>query len=638
MAILKRRGLSLIIPPEQLTASAERVTGRNSQQLRRLIQPWQQQALMYYQTVGEAWYGAQFYSRALSKLRVYAARRDENGEIQELDASDPVSQLLARIQDRNGGTSQLFGSYGRLMFLIGEGYLTVTTDVQDDIEEWEFLSSDELRVQPGTNASGPRYLRYKAPGIEPVEFDSAPDDQFVPMQVEKDGKVLKKVVVYRLWRRHPQYSGWADSPMHGVLNLFEELSLLQLAVGARAKSRAAGPGILYVPQELTFGNASGVRNDDPLQDPVMRMITDIFQASIKNPGNAGAVAPIVLRGPAQIGGVSAKDALFMIQIHDPLQTYPEQGLREECIKRIATGLDMPPELLLGMTDANHWTAWQIDDATWTAHLQPVAEQLVSDLNSAYLRPAAKAENIQGWQDIVIGYDAAEIINHPDRVADAKDLQDRGAIGNAKLREVAGFSDEDAPSEEEHDEWLAIKLRDRTFIVDQGGTVAINKADNQTQPMDQPAAVGKEGPPDEQDLQNEDANLSLGASANGSDLLVSQILAAADMSVERIRELAGSRIRSKAAKCEECRPFIDPVTNSLVASALGAERTQAVTGGLDLVGGGTAGFCSALGRWGVSVESTNRLAQLIEQHAAKSLFKEQADPLPRGFRDYVARVI
>lgn len=586
---------------------------------------------MYYQTVGEAWYAAQFYSRALSKLRIFAARRDQNGEVEELDAADPVSQLLDRIQDKNGGTSQLFAAYGRLMFLIGEGYLTVTTDVDEGDEEWEFLSSDELRLVPNGG-----YMRYRAPAIEPEELSNAPDNEFVPLEETKDGRVIKKAVVYRLHRRHPQYSGWADSPMHGVLGLFEELSLLQLAVGARAKSRAAGPGILYVPTELTFGNATGVRNDDPLQDPVMRMITEVMQATIKNPGNAGGVAPIVIRGPAQIGGIPAKDALFMLQIHDPMQTYPEEGLRAECIKRIATGLDMPPELLLGMTDANHWTAWQIDDATWTAHLQPVAEQLVSDLNAAYLRPAAKADNVQGWQDIVIGYDAADIINHPDRVADAKALYDQGAIGAMKLREVAGFDDEDAPTLEEHDEWLAIKLRDRTFILDQGGTPAINKATDTTS-LDVPAAKGTqtEGPPSEEKMQAEDSTLSLGASA---DPLLHQILAAADMSVERIRELAGSRIRGKAQRCEECRPLIDPVENAMVASALGQEQTQAVTGGLDLTQGGTAAFTSALNRWGVPVGTVNRLAQLVEAHAKKSLFKEQADPLPKGFRDYVQRVI
>lgn len=621
MGILRRRESRLIVP-DVVRGSAERVTRGNSQQLRRLIQPWQQEALSFYQTVGEAWYAAQFYSRALSKLRIYAARRDENGEIVELDASDPASELLARVQDRNGGTGQLFGAYGRLMFITGEGYLTVTVD-EDDQEEWEFLSSNELRIVPGGG-----YMRYRSPSMEPQELIDAPDDAFQPIA---EGK--QEARVYRLWRRHPEYSWWADSPMHGVLSLFEELALLQLAVGARAKSRAAGPGILYVPTELTFGSASGTRNDDPLQDPVMRMIEAAFQANIKNPGEAGGVAPMVLRGPASIGGVPAKDALFMLQIHDPMQTYPEEGLRSECIKRIATGLDMPPELLLGMTDANHWTAWQIDDATWSAHLQPVADQLVSDLNASYLRPAAKAENLADWQSLVVGYDAAEIVNHPDRAKDAKDLHDAGILSAAKLRETAGFTDDDAMPTDEHEEWLAIRLRDKTLFIDDPSLPA--KAANQEQGLDIPAAKENvvEGPPDEP-LQVEDSTLT----SSASQVLVTQITAAADMAVERIRELAGSRIRSKAAKCEECRPLIDPVDNSMVASAMGLERTQEIAQGLDLTKGGTTGFENALARWGVEVHTTQRLAQLVEAHARKSLFEEQADPLPLGFAAYVARVI
>lgn len=626
MGILKQRGPRsnvTIIPPEQrgLVASAERVTRVNADKYRRLIQPWQQQSMFFYQTVGEAWYAAQFYARALSKLRVYAAVRDDSGEVKELPPTDEASKLLARVQDRNGGTGQLFASYGRLMFIAGEGYLTVTTDDAEDDEEWEFLSPDELRVTPGGG-----YVRYRAPGIDAESLSDAPDDSFVPMN---DGR--KQAVVYRLWRRHPQYSGWADSPMHGVLNLFEELSLLQLAVGARAKSRAAGAGILYVPNELSFGSADGQRNDDPLVDPFQRALQAVMTTAISTPGSASAVAPLVLRGPAQIGGIPASQALFMLQIHDPLQTYPETGLREECIKRIATGLDMPPELLLGMTDANHWTAWQIDDATWTAHLQPVADQLVSDLNAAYLRPACKQANIANWRDIVVGYDAAEIVNHPDRAKDAKELNKQGLLKGSVTLEAAGFNPEyDTMDGDEKEEWLAIQMRDKTFMLEEGETPVPDGS--------LPAAkTENEEPPDEEkvnDIQDEESTESLGASA----ALVGQILAAADLTVERVRELAGSRIRGKAQKCEECQDIIGPLDNGLVASALGSDKVGELCGDMALTAGGTVMFRNALTRWNVEPEVAMRLSQLVEAHAARQLYEEAPAPLPNGFAAYVNRVI
>lgn len=626
MAILKQRGNRpnvTIIPPEQrsIVASGVRVTRQGADDFRKLVQPWQQQSMFFYQTVGEAWYAAQFYARALSKLRIYAARRDENGEVTELEPSDPASKLLSRVQDRNGGTGQLFASYGRLMFIAGEGYLVVTIDEAEGDEEWEFLSPDELRVMPGGG-----YARYRAPGISPETLTDAPDDQFVP--VEGDGK---SAVVYRLWRRHPQYSGWADSPMHGVLNLFEELSLLQLAVGARAKSRAAGAGILYVPTELSFGSADSQRNDDPNVDPFQRALQQVMTTAISTPGSASAVAPLVLRGPASIGGIAAKDALFMLQIHDPMQTYPETGLRDECIKRIATGLDMPPELLLGMTDANHWTAWQIDDATWTAHLQPVADQLVSDLNAVYLRPAAKQEGLSDWRDLVVGYDAAEIINHPDRAKDARELNRAGLLKGSVTLESAGFNpDTDTMTGDEYEAWLAIQMRDKTFLLEgetSGGTPV-------TQARPESETAPSEGTVNE--IQDEESTESLGASALNPVVL--KILAAADMAVERTRELAGSRIRGKAQKCEECQPIIQPLDNGLVASALGHDRVVELCGEQNLTAGGVVGFRNTLTRWEIEAPVAMRLSQLVEAHAARQLYEETPAPLPQGFAEYVTRVV
>lgn len=611
-----------IIPPEQqgMVASATRVTARNADQYRRLTQPWQQQAMMFYQTVGEAWYAAQFYARALSKLRIYAATRDASGEVTESDPSSPEAKLLARVQDRNGGTGQLFASYGRLMFICGEGYLTVTSDSDDpEDEEWEFLSANELRMTPGGG-----YVRYRAPGLTAEQLVDAPDGDFKP--VDEGGR--KSAVVYRLWRRHPDYSGWADSPMHGVLNLFEELSLLQLAVGARAKSRAAGAGILYIPNELSFGSADRQRNDDPLQDPFSRALHGVMSAAIQNPGSAGAVEPLVLRGPAQIGGIPAKDALFMLQIHDPLQTYPETGLRSECIQRIATGLDMPPELLLGMTDANHWTGWLISDETWTAHLQPVAEQLASDLNSAYLRPACKQENLSNWRDIVIGIDAAEIINHPDRVKDAKELNKAGLLKGSVTLEAAGFNPEtDQMEGDEKEEWFAIQMRDKTFLLD--------NAESGGQPLS--AAEVEEQIPDEEVAQKDDQEAST-ENLSASAALVSQIVTAADLTVERVRELAGSRIRGKAAKHPDAVEIIGPLENGLVASALGEERVATLCGDLALTAGGTTMFRNALSRWDVDPAIAMRLSQLVEAHAGKQLYEEIPSGLPQGFADYVRRVL
>ncbi len=309
---IRQSARALVTKEDAVTAAAEKITRPDAPKLRRLNQPWQQEAFGYYNTVGECWYAAQFYARSLAKLRLFPATIDESGQIEPIEnPNDPAAQLLDQIQDPGGGRSQLLSSYGRLMFLIGEAYLTVTN--KNDVQQWEMLSPNELRIQPGAG-----YQRLRAPGLPVEQLENAPDDAFEPIETEG----VNSAVVYRTWRRHPEYSWLADAPTKAVLNLFEELLLLQLAVRARAKSRAAGAGLLYVAEELSFGDPSGKNDDDPKSDTFLRDLEEAMISPVKDPGSASAVVPMVVRGPARIGEVNAKDALFHIQLHDSMETYP----------------------------------------------------------------------------------------------------------------------------------------------------------------------------------------------------------------------------------------------------------------------------------------------------------------------------
>lgn len=584
-----------IVAPDSrpVLASGVRVTRGTGEKFRRLSQAWQQQAFGYYNTVGECWYASQFYSRALAKLRLFAGEINEQGEIVELEPAHPASELLARVQDPGGGRSQLQGNYGKLMFLNGEGFLTVS--VENDMEAWEFLSVSELRL----NSTG-GYVRFRAPGVAPEDLAGAGDDMFEPA----DGET----VVYRMWRRHPEYSWLADAPIRGVLELFEELQLLQLAVRARAKSRAVQAGIVYVPNELDLNGADGVNDEDPAQDPFMDLLIRTMTTAIQNPGSAAAVAPIVVRGPAEFA-----ESLRKIDLYDMTESYPETGLRSEIIKRIATGLDMPPELLLGMTDANHWTAWQIDDQTWSAHLQPVAQQMCDDFTSAYLRPAAREEGIDSWASLVVGYDAADVINHPDRAKDAMSVYDRGGLSRATLREVTGFGDDDAPSEEEHQEWLAVQFRDPLSLpeTDGGGSPA-GPADNASDVEEAPPAVERQQMVEE-------------STVTASSQVWLEIVSAAEMAWMRCRELAGSRARSKVQKGEAAR-LIDGVSNDMVVSTLAASGATVDTS----CAGGAASFRQFCTRRGMDRRTADRLAGLLEDHAAATMANSEIGMLPDRF--------
>ena len=627
----KRRSATVAAPKDErvaLRASSLQLTSEvrdDGRKFRRLSQPWQDTVFTYYHTVPECWYAAQYYARSLSMVRVFAARKNDQGEIKELPAGDPASELLARIQDPGGGTSQLFSSYGRLRFLIGEGYLICTREPGG--ERWEFLSPRELRVYQDNK----RYVRVRAPGLDPEELDELDEDQLASLTEDlQEGKQTSpsqlernEAAVWRLWNRDPEYSWWADAPTRAVLDLFEELLLLQLAVRARAKSRLAGAGILLLAQELDFGSPDAKdAPEDPQVSPFMARLQKAMVTPIKDPGTAMAVVPLVATIPADLMEQAAK----LIKIHDPKETYPEEGLRQECIRRIATGLDMPQEILLGMADVNHWGSWQIDETSYKTHIRPVIQQLCSDLTSSYLRPAAELEEIEDWETLLVGYDAAELVNHPDRGKDAKDLRDRGGISLESLREATGFNDSDALDLKSDDGkiWLATQFKDPSLLPE---GLAPKPEPAATTAQDQPPGEpSDQGTPDTKPQEAVDVQ-------SEQETKTAAVTAAAALASLRAREMAGSRLRSRVNGEHKATPNLD------LAQVIGAEQVAEM--GLTasgLVAGSTELFEQVLQlNMDVDADMARRLGELVGAHAAKHLF-EDVPALPETLVSYIRRAV
>lgn len=627
----RRRPASGAYNPNSITASGQRLTRETADDARRLLQPWQARSFAYYDVVPEIKYAAQFYSRALSQLRLFAAQRDEGDEIKELeDPNDPAVMALERIQDPGGGRANLLANYGRLVFLIGEALLFVSRDEENDgVEQWEMLSPDELR----TTSSG--YQRFKAPSLQPELFQPASDEDFEPVGDDE-------AVAYRLWRRHPRYSMLADSTMQGVLDVAEELVLLTKSVRARSRSRLAAAGILLVNGKISPpGIDSQAADEDPEEDPFLSVLTEAMMAGIADEGAASAVVPLVVR----VDMDHLEEAMKLIQIVDPTQLYPETGLRLEAIRRLGIGLDMPPEILLGMGDVNHWGTWGIDEHAWKAHLQPVAQQLVDDLTSAYFQPALREQGVENWQDFVISYDAAKVINHPDRSKDAKDLYDRRAVGKAALRDAGGFDEDDAPTQEELNEMLGVDIRDASLAVYGIPTIRgtgglepeAGEIEQETGTVDAGTASdeAKKGPPPNPDDEATPAN----GRAVVASLLAARVLGASEIALARTRELAGSRLRTfvRDKKEKELYARLSTVRTRDVPSVIGRERALELgaPGERELVAGAEQLLGDALVIWGIPEATSNRLASLLAEHAARHLYEENPPPLPLAYENYCA---
>ena len=83
---------------------------------------------------------------------------------------------------------------------------------------------------------------------------------------EGDGKrtpIPAKDAIIRSYRPHPRYHDQADSPVRSALPILREIALLNQHIGAQARSRLAGAGLLIVPSEVSFAAPPLKRRSTP---------------------------------------------------------------------------------------------------------------------------------------------------------------------------------------------------------------------------------------------------------------------------------------------------------------------------------------------------------------------------------------
>jgi hypothetical protein len=550
--------------------------------------------LDYYDLIGEINFACDFYAKMLSRVRLFPATLEDDGTLAKIDSGLPVD-LLARIQDPGGKRSQLQFDYGRLKFITGEGILLVTGENSDD-ERWRFLWRDEVRIYDDGRA-----VRLSFQG-QPVN-----DDGTITGRETGDTGTA-----YRMWTPHPRWSDLATSPMRAVQTICEELIILTDSVRSTAVSRLTN-GILALASELSPSPEDVGADEDPNQNIFLADYIEHVQAQIDNPGSAAALTPFLLEGSFDY----IREGIRWIQTHDPATDYMERDLRVEAVKRLALGLDFPPETLLGMTEANHWTALQVKQDTWQSYGSIIAEDWVHDLAQAYLRPALRDAGYADWEDVVIGFDDSQVVTNPDRSADADSAYDRGNVSDKGFRHMKGIPEDFAPSQEEKDRYLAIKLRDPAIIGE--GVAPVNER-GPAQPASETAPVAAPAAP------------SNGRVVSRQEALRAAVEGASHLALAQCRSKAGARLRQRHRSCADCVKKIDGLENSLVASALGMRKMKTLgeTDYAALVEGGTADFRGLLDGWGLPNQAAESLCARVELYAAQTLLEEKQPDLPPGF--------
>lgn len=464
--------------------------------------PWQTEAWGLFDEIGELRFAAMWLANAVSRCALYAGITVPGSDEPEMETDGPGPDLVEQWAGGPSGQAQLLRRAAAHLAVAGDTY--ITGRAIDGGEDWRACSTEEI-----THANSRWQINDGSGTVKLSDQD----------------------VVFRCWLPHPRTWQEADSPVLASLPVLRELRGLTMHVSAQIDSRLAGAGLLVLPEEVTFPQPKAGPSDDVGgEDNFVSVLTDYMITPIRDRDHASAVVPL----PIQVKG-DWIDKIKLIHFWTDLDATARE-LRDEAIRRWSIGADMPPEVLLGMSEANHWGAWRISDEAVTLHIAPLASILADAITVGWYRPALieagmSEEEAERRQ---IGVDTTRLTQRPDRSESAVTLYDRAEITPEALRRENGFDESDAPSGEDQARLLILRLiREAPALADR--LVPLLGIPLPTTPAeDTPAPAGDtpEPPPETDDIPGTQDD-------NGEDAVV----AAVNVGVLRALEVAGKRLLS-----------------------------------------------------------------------------------------------
>lgn len=493
------------VPPKALLASAKRFTGVGdpNRMASRMGSGWQDAAWHFYNTIGEYAYAVNWVGNLLSRAKLYATKDSGEGP-RRLDPSDPASQYLDALFLDQQGKATALQQIGVHYTVAGETYIVGTT--QEDGDHWEVVAASRISQQNGT------WL---------VDLVPLPGNPFV----------------MRIWRPHPVEKGAATSPSRAALPILSEIERLTMHVAAQVDSRLISAGIVFLPNEMTFA----VIDDDGntitgSSDVFVHTLQDVASRAIQNRDSASALVPIVISADGE-----SLDKPNHMKFWSDLDEQAIE-LRTEAIRRLALSMDMPPEILTGQGDTNHWSAWSIDESAIKSHTEPLLARIADDLAVGYLRSMLVQDGMlpEEARSYGIGVDTTEMRLRPNRSEEALELYDRGVLNAQTLVEETGFKADNIQDEAEHKRWFLDKVASGQT------TPEIVEAALRMLGLDLPVIEDPDPPEDRPDMQEARPTPSLvdHPRQDPPDINDAALAAASEVLVFRALERAGNRLRNK----------------------------------------------------------------------------------------------
>lgn len=288
----------------------------------------------------------------------------------------------------------------------------------------------------------------------------------------------------RMWTPDRDYPLLGDSPMSAVIEDCERYWSLMRYVRKTADSRLAMNKILWTPQ----GAHQPLPEDMQQPGTVPKSELDVALAqaaktSFERDDSLQGIMPFILRWDKDLGEPKLIDLARGLEpaVLDQM---------ENAAKMIAQGLPLPAQMLLA-EGSNHWTEWLLDEQSFRWGVAPPVERVCNDLTRSFLIPTLRAlapsdPSIVDPENFRIWYDPSAVLIHPDRTANALELNVAGLLAAIPTLEAYGWNESDLMTPEERAVWK--DFRDKPAPLPYGRQAPASPATTTEAPPPVPAAL------------------------------------------------------------------------------------------------------------------------------------------------------
>lgn len=419
---------------------------------------WQTEAYHHANEIGELGYVLTLIGSTVAKGQLVVEETDEHGNIIEPERDDEGRQIIEGDRAKAERVlDALRGPYGDHKSLLaaaaihdqvaGEAIL-LGEPIEDTTGiSWEVVSVLEVIQDANTKQLTRKRSASQVSSLSVVDGPSAT----TPLD--------ENAYLSRYHRPDLAYSGDATSPLRRNAGVCREIVLLDQLKETMIKGRLAA-GVLLVPEEVTFPADDDSVEDVGDADRFLEMLIEHLSAPVEDRRSASSLSPLVVRVP---GDLIEKWKLLSLT-DGLLDLSAVKEARDDALRRLAAGIDLPMERMQGMGSSNHWSAAGIEVDEARRHILPLGERLARFFTASYFRRMLIAfedfdpQEAERWS---LGYDGSEVLTRMDIASAADALWADGLISDDARIEAHGF-DPDQVRPKDPERWR--RLIERLAVV------------------------------------------------------------------------------------------------------------------------------------------------------------------------------